>query len=57
MGQKGHVINQKGLEMHEKRAKNRVFKPKIAALTENHPAQKPFAERGGTPPPLTGKIR
>ena len=27
-------------------------------LTENHPAQKPLAEMGGTPnPPLTGKIR
>ena len=25
-------------------------------LTENHPAQKPLAERGGTPnPPLNGK--
>ena len=26
-------------------------------LTENHPAQKPLVERGGTPPPLTEKIR
>ena len=26
-------------------------------LTENHPAQKPLAEMGGTPPPLTEKIR
>ena len=26
-------------------------------LTDNHPAQKPLAERGGTPPPLTDKIR
>ena len=25
-------------------------------LTENHPAQKPFAEMGGAPPPLTEKI-
>ena len=24
-------------------------------LTENHPAQKPLAEMGGTPPPLNGK--
>ena len=24
-------------------------------LTENHPAQKPLAERGGTPPPLNGQ--
>jgi len=23
--------------------------------TENHPAQKPLAERGGTPPPLNGQ--
>ena len=27
----------------------------LPPLTENHPAQKPFAERGGTPPPLNGK--
>ena len=26
-------------------------------LTENHPAQKPLAEIGGTPTPLTEKIR
>ena len=26
-------------------------------LTENHPAQKPLAEMGGTHPPLTEKIR
>ena len=26
-------------------------------LMENHPAQKPLAEMGGTPPPLNGKIR
>ena len=26
-------------------------------LTENHPAQKPLAKRGGTPPPLTEKTR
>ena len=29
----------------------------LPPLTENHPAQKPLAERGGTPPPLTDKIR
>ena len=54
-----------------KKAKKRAFKPKIPAfsgiflsgsggyppppLTENHPAQKPLAEMGGTPPPLNGK--
>ena len=70
MGQKGHRIDQKGLCM--KKAKNRVFRPKIPPfsgmflsgiggtplppLTENHPAQKPLAERGDTPtPPLNGK--
>ena len=26
-------------------------------LTENHPAQKPLAERGGSPTPLMEKIR
>ena len=26
-------------------------------LTDNHCAQKSLAHRGGTPPPLTGKIR
>ena len=33
--------------------------PPLLPLTENHPAQKPLAERGGTPvpPPLTEKIR
>ena len=29
----------------------------LPPLTENHPAQKPLAERGGPPPPLTAKIR
>ena len=32
MGQKGHMMDQKGLKMHEKKAKNRVFKPKIPAF-------------------------
>ena len=27
----------------------------LPPLTENHPAQKPLAERGGTPPPLNGQ--
>ena len=72
MGQKGHVINQTGLKMHEKRQKiefldlksllfSRIFLSGIGGyppppLTENHPAQKPLAERG-VPPPLTDKIR
>ena len=66
-------MGQKGLKMHEKKAKNRVFAPKKPALsgiflsgvggysppplTDNHCAQKSLAERGGTPPPLTDKIR
>ena len=29
MDQKGHIIDQKGLNMYEKKAKNRVFGPKI----------------------------
>ena len=32
MGQKGHKIVQKGLKMHEKRQKKRVFGPKKPAL-------------------------
>ena len=32
MGQKGHIIDQKGLKMHEKKAKNRVFGPKKLAF-------------------------
>ena len=31
-GPKGHIIVQKGLKMHEKRAKNRVFGPKKTAF-------------------------
>ena len=72
MGQKGHIMVQKGLKMHKK-SKNRVFGPKKNCflaefslaelggtpppLTDNHCAQKSLAERGGTPPPLTDKIR
>ena len=72
MDQNGHIIDQIGLKMYEKKAKNGVFGPKIQCslaefslaelggtplppLTENHPAQKPLAERGGNPPPLNGK--
>ena len=32
MGQKGHIMAQKGLKKHEKKEKNRVFKPKIPAF-------------------------
>ena len=70
MGQKGHIKDQKGLKMHEKRQKiefsylkyllfSGIFLSGIGGyppppLTENHPAQKPLAEMGGTPP-LNGK--
>ena len=62
MGQKGHIIVQKGLKMHEKRQKiefldlknllcSGIFLSGIGGyppppLTENHPAQKPLAEMG-----------
>ena len=29
----------------------------LCAIMANHPAQKPLAELGGAPPPLTEKIR
>ena len=64
MGLKGHIMGQKGLKMHEKRQKiefsnlkyllfSGIFLSGIGGyppppLTENHPAQKPLAERGGT---------
>ena len=68
MGQKGHIMVQKGLKMHKKRQKmefldqknlflNGIFLSGIGGysspppLTENHSAQKPLAERGGTAPP------
>ena len=73
MGQKGHIIVQKGLKMHEKKAKklldlknllfSGIFLSEIGGysppLTDNHCAQKSLAERGkgGYPPPLTDKIR
>ena len=65
MGQKGHIMDQKGLKMHEKRQKiefsnlkyllfSGIFLSGIGGyrppLTENHCAQKSLAERGGTPP-------
>ena len=65
MDQKGHMIDQKGLKMYEKSQKmefsdlkyllfSGIFLSGIGGyppppLTENHPAQKPLAERGGTP--------
>ena len=68
MGQKGHIMDQKGLKMHEKRQKiefsnlkyllfSGIFLSGIGGyppppLTENHPAQKPLAEMGGPPPPF-----
>ena len=70
MDQKGHRIERKGLKMYEKRQKIEFCGPiKLFSgillsgiggyppppLTENHPAQKPLAEMGGTPPPLNGK--
>ena len=68
MDQKGHIIDQKGLKMYEKKQQKIEFSdPKTLFLAEfslaelggypNHCAQKSLAERGGYPPPLTGKIR
>ena len=69
MDKKGHLIDQKGLKMYEKRQKmefsdlkylhfSRIFLSGIGgyppSLTDNHCAQKSLAERGGTPP-LNGK--
>ena len=55
MGHKGHIIDQKGLKKYEKRLKYLFFSGiggyPPSPLTENHPAQKPLAEMGGTPPP------
>ena len=65
MGQKGHIMVQKGLKMHEKRQKiefldlknllfSKIFLSEIGGyppLTDNHCAQKSLAERGGYPPP------
>ena len=66
MGQKGHIMVQKGLKMHEKRQKiefldlknllfSGIFLSGIGGspppLTDNHCAQKSLAERGDTPPP------
>ena len=64
-------MDQKGLKMHEKKQKiefsnlkyllfSGIFLSGIGGyppspLTENHLAQKPLAEKGGTPPLLNGK--
>ena len=61
MDHKGHIIDQKGLKMYEKRQKMEFSLAELGGtplspLAENHPAQKPLAERGGTPiPPLLEK--
>ena len=67
MGQKGHIMVQKGLKMHKKKAKNRVFGPKKKVfflsgiggsppppLTENQCEKKKvffLSGKGGYPPP------
>ena len=43
MGQKGHKMVQKGLKMHKKKAKNRVFGPKKKVFF--------LSGKGGYPPP------
>ena len=59
MGQKGHIMDQRGLKMHEKRQKIEFSNLKyllfsgiggtpLSSLTDNHPAQKPLAEMGGS---------
>ena len=45
MGQKGHIMVQKGLKMHKKRQKIEFLDLKRRFFS--------LAERGGTPPPLT----
>ena len=72
MDQTGHMMDQKGLKMYDKKMEFSDLKSMLLSgiflsgiggyplppLTENHPAQKPLAERGGTPiPPITEKIR
>ena len=47
MGQKGHIMVQKGLKMHKKKAKNRVFGPKKKVFF--------LSGIGGYPPPHTLK--
>ena len=72
MGQKGHIMVQKGLKMHKKRQKIEFLDLKrrffslaelggtpSPPLTENQCEKRRFfslAEKGGTPPPLNGRI-
>ena len=65
MGQKGHKIAQKRQKIEFLDLKYLLFSGIFLSgmggyppppLTENHPAQKPLAEMGGTPPPLNEKI-
>ena len=71
MGQKGHIMVQKGLKMHKKRQKTEFLDLKRRfffleelgdtplPLTENQCEKKrifSLAEKGGTPPPLNGRI-
>ena len=67
MVQKGHITDQKGLKVYEKRQKmefsglkkllfSGIFLSGIGGyppppLTENHPAQKTLEEMGVSPPP------
>ena len=66
MGQKGHIMNQKGLKMYEKRLEKEFLDQKSLLfsgiflsgmggypppLMDNNGAQKSLAERGGTAPP------
>ena len=73
MGQKGHIMVHKGLKMHNKKAKNRVFGPKKkvfflsgiggyppSPLTENQCEKKKvffLIGKGGYPPPLMDEFR
>ena len=71
MGQKGHIMVQKGLKMHKKRQKIEFLDLKRRffslaelggtppPLTENQSEKKKvfsLAEKGGIPPPLNGRI-
>ena len=72
MGQKGHIMFQKGLKMHKKRQKIEFLGQKRRffslaelggtppPLTENQCEKKKvffLSGKGGYPPPLTDKIR
>ena len=72
MGQKGHIMVQKGLKMHKKRQKIEFLdlKRRFFSLTELGGIPPPLTEnqsekkkvfflsgKGGYPPPLTDKFR